>query len=76
MYQKRCLNATECTLNDTVRLCESVWCEVKLTGEDKLLIEAIYRSPNNTEESDEQLNHSLQYVKTRYSHHCLDYGRF
>ena len=71
VYVKRCLNATERTLNDTVSFCESVWCEWKLKGEDKLLIEEIYRSPNSTKESDEQLNHSLQYVKTRCSHHLI-----
>ena len=35
VYVKSCLNATERTVNDTVSFCESVWCEVKLEGEDK-----------------------------------------
>ena len=68
---KICLNATERTLNDTITFFVSVWCEVKLKGEDKLLIEGIYRSLNSTKESDEQLNHSLQYLKTRWSHHLI-----
>ena len=60
---KRCLNATERTLNDSITFCESVWCEGKLKEEDKLLIEEIYKSPNSTKENDEQLKHSLQNVK-------------
>ena len=62
---KRCLNATERTLNDTITFYESVWCKGKLKEEDKLLIEEIYRSPNSTKENDEQVKHSLQKCKKK-----------
>ena len=35
---------------------ESVWCEMKLGNNDKLLIGCIYRSPNSTLENNPRLN--------------------
>ena len=35
---------------------ESVWCEMKLGNNDKLLICCIYRSPNSTLENNARLN--------------------
>ena len=35
---------------------ESVWCEMKLRNNDKLLIGCIYRSPNSTLENNARLN--------------------
>ena len=38
----------------------SVWCEVRLTGSDKLLVGCVYRSPNSNRENDVKINTTLQ----------------
>ena len=39
---------------------ESVWSEMKLTGNDRLLIGCIYRSSNSTIANDDKINELLR----------------
>ena len=41
---------------ETSEVEESVWCEVRLRNNDKLLVGCIYRSPNSGHENNTQLN--------------------
>ncbi len=46
---------------DTVA--ESVWCEIKLSNNDKILVGSIYRSPNSSSENTSNLNTFLKQLK-------------
>ena len=48
---------------------ESIWCEVKLKGQDKLVIGCIYRSESRKSDNNKMLNKLLKEAnKERYSH--------
>ena len=47
---------------------ESVWCEIPLIAQDRLLLGCIYRSPNSTEENTHILQESLSEMTTGRSH--------
>ncbi len=55
---------------------ESVWCSIHLSGNDKLLIGCVYRSPSSSEQNNTLLNELLESaVNLNYSH-ILVLGRF
>jgi exonuclease III len=47
---------------------ESIWCEMDLKDNDKLLIGCIYRSPNSSLQNNELLNQSLKIAAETCSH--------
>ena len=53
---------------------ESVWSEMKLTGNDKLLIGCIYRSPNSTIANDAKINELLRRASGLNFSHLLVFG--
>jgi endonuclease/exonuclease/phosphatase family metal-dependent hydrolase len=54
----------------------TVWCEVKLKDQDRLLIGIVYRSPNSTEEMNQQLTLVIKDIVNRKSSHLLMMGDF
>ncbi len=55
---------------------ESVWVEVKLKGEDKLLLGCIYRSPNSTENNNSKDREGLKKMCELKHSHLLICGDF
>ena len=48
---------------------ESIWCEGKLEGKDRLLIGCIYRSESGSNENNSKLRELIQKIsKLSYSH--------
>ena len=61
------MEATGCTIMTENE--DSVWCEVRLTGNDKFLVGRVYRSPSCGEATDAKINRTLQKANSsRYSH--------
>ncbi|CAC5358720.1 unnamed protein product [Mytilus coruscus] len=51
---------------------ESLWCEVKLEGTDKLLLRCIYRSPSSVPSNNKKLNDLIcQACNLKYSHYLI-----
>ena len=55
---------------------ESLWCEVKLKGNDKLLIGCIYRSEGGTSENNRLLNNLLMEATQKRYTYLLIMGDF
>ena len=55
---------------------ESVWCDVKLTENDRLLIGCIYRSPNSSISNDVKINKALIHANNICFSHVLIMGDF
>ena len=74
IYVKDYLAATkvsfECNFND------SVWCQIKLKNNDKLVIGCVYRSPNSTMENNQNLYQLLNIVNNSHFSHLLIAGDF
>ncbi len=67
IYVKKHLGANQLQLDASVR--ESVWCELKLKGPDKLLIGCIYRSPNSSPDENSKVNGIVRKAaEMSYSH--------
>ena len=66
IYVNKRLKAQQIVLqnDDTV---ESVWCEIPLSNQSKLLVGTVYRSPNSTEENNTALNKLISNITTRRS---------
>ncbi len=73
MYTKKKLSAIPSNVNTSFT--ESIWCEVPLLREDRLLIGCIYRSPNSTQDNNDNMNSALADV-TRNKSHVLVLGDF
>ena len=57
---KEHLNVVECKdLNDH-KFQEAVWCVIKLSSSEKVLVGVVYRSPNSKRENNEMLNMLLK----------------
>ena len=74
IYTHISLSATECRM--TTDCDESVWCEVRLTGSDKLLVGCVYRSPNSNRDNDVKINTTLQKANSSGYSHVLVCGDF
>ena len=76
IYTHISLSATECRM--TTYCDESVWCEVRLTltGNDKLLVGCVYRSPNSNRDNDVKINTTLQKANSSGYSHVLVCGDF
>ena len=69
IYAKKSLNAklVEHLTNSDFK--ESIWCEIRLLGEDKLLFGCIYRSPSSTDTSSKDLIKLINKAcDVKYSH--------
>ena len=76
LYIHRTLKPTECTIKDTATFEECVWAEVRLAGKDKILIECIYRSPNNSDINNEKLCQLIGKINEANASHILMMGDF
>jgi len=76
MYVKTSLKANVEDLN-TGQVDEALWCSIKLQGRDKLLVGAIYRSPNSPQENnDAMMRHLKTSVERREFTHFVITGDF
>ncbi|XP_072032859.1 uncharacterized protein [Amphiura filiformis] len=76
IYLSKSLNAKlveDLTISDFE---ENVWCEVRLQGEDRLLIGCVYRSPNSTDINNKKLWDLINDVCGRTFSHLLVVGDF
>ena len=60
IYTHESLGCIECRAMADEDSEESVWSEMKLTGNDRLLIGCIYRSPDSTIANDDKINELLR----------------
>ena len=74
IYMHDSMEATECTIMTENE--DSVWCEVRLTGNDKLLVGCVYRSPSCGEATDTKFNRTLQKANSSGYSHVLVCGDF
>ena len=54
LYIKNNIKSRQSSLNPDFK--ESVWCEIDLHNNDKLIVGCVYRSPNSNQTNDEKLN--------------------
>ena len=67
IYAKTNLGASQLKLDVSVK--ESVWCDLKLKGTDKLLLGCIYRSPNASSVENSMVNEVIRKAaKKNYTH--------
>ena len=74
IYTHESLGAIECREITNAEGVESVWCEVKMMGKDKLLIGCIYRSPNSNAINDVRINATLKKANNLGFSHVLIFG--
>ena len=65
-YVKKSLNAVPSLV--IADFAESTWCEIPLTGPDRVLIGCVYRSPNSSLDNDVRLNNALKEITKERSH--------
>ena len=77
IYTHTSLSASSVEVLNSCEFEESVWCEVKVHGTDKLLIGCIYRSPGkSTKENNDLLNLLMLKCSTMNYSHVLVAGDF
>ena len=76
IYVRKYLKAIQ--VDDLVnsQFSESMWCEVKLKGNDKILIGCIYRSPNSSNSNGVYLSDLIKDACNRRNSHLLIMGDF
>ena len=74
LFVKQDLAATKITF--TSNFSESVWCQINLKNNDKMIVGCIYRSPNSTIENNKELFHLLNSVNNKHFSHILIVGDF
>ena len=75
LYIHNSLTASEVKLSNTT-VCDSVWCTVRLSGTDQLLVGCVYRSPNISTDDDVQLNNMLLEASNYKTSHVVVMGDF
>ena len=79
LYTKTSLQATLVNLQTNCgnrSFQDSVWCEIRLRGTDKLLVGCIYRSPNSSAENNALLAEHLSLASNRGNSHVIVMGDF
>ena len=77
IYSKIHLKASPSDVEELCSFEESCWCELKLKGNDRLLIGCVYRNPGSSSENNQELNKSIKEVcKAKGYTHCLVCGDF
>ena len=74
LFVKQDLAATKITY--TSNFSESVWCQINLKNNDKMIVGCIYRSPNSTIENNKELFQLLNSVNNKHFSHILIVGDF
>ncbi len=74
IYTIKNLNASELLINEKYN--ESVWLDVDLKGNDRLVIGCIYRSPNDQRENIQQLEKCINEVVMKNRSHLMIMGDF
>ena len=67
VYIKSSLHAQQVKTTDNEAK-ESIWCEIPLKDNDKLLLGTVYRSPNSTTDNNKQLNNVILNMTKDHSH--------
>ena len=70
------LQVLECTYLSEHECEESVWCFIKLTSKDKLLVGVCYRAPNSNEDNNSKLNEMLMQTQQAQVSNILVMGDF
>ena len=73
---KEHLNVVECTELNDHKFQEAVWCVIKLSSSEKVLVGVLYRSPNSKKENNEMLNMLLRQSVKLHASGILIMGDF
>lgn len=76
IYTKSELKAVPSEVNDACEGDGSCWCELRLSGNDKLLIGCVYRSPNSDSKNNDLIISDLKNVCSKSFSHVLICGDF
>jgi hypothetical protein len=77
LYIHKSLEAAQYYDLDEIKMETSIWCEVKLTKEENILVGLVYRSPNSSAENNEALRNQLLRIETtRHDNNLLIFGDF
>ena len=77
LYIHKSLEAAQCYKFDSIEMETSIWCEVKLTGNEVLLVGVVYKSPNTTDQNSEAMRHQIAMIDSiPYITHKLVFGDF
>jgi hypothetical protein len=77
LYIHKSLEAAQYYDLDEIKMETSIWCEVKLTKEENILVGLVYRSPNSSAENNEALRNQLLRIETtRHDKNLLIFGDF
>ena len=69
IYIKKCLQAQPvCLSNEQNEARESIWAEIKIKDNDKLLVGGVYRPPSNTKEQNDELYKTILSITEGKSH--------
>ncbi|MES9905329.1 MAG: reverse transcriptase domain-containing protein [Sedimenticola sp.] len=74
IYVNKAIISSEIVIMDNI--IESIWCQIKLKGNDKLIVGCIYRSPNSPTEAYENIGRMFKKMKDLRSSHLLIIGDF
>ena len=76
IYTKTGLGAVFSEVNDTCKADGSCWCEIRLHGNDRLLIGCVYRSPSSSSANNDLLVSDLKNICSKNFSHMLICGDF
>ena len=76
LYVKTHLNAFETNFSDKAFFSDSVWCQINLINDDKLLIGCVYRSPSSSSENNKNLSNLLERCNNTGFSHLVIMGDF
>ena len=76
LFVKNCLQLVDCQALGGLPFEESVWCLIKLSNSERMLVGVCYRSPNSVMENDEHLINILASTKRLHVRHVLVMGDF
>ena len=77
IYTRKDLQASPSTAATRWKTDEGCWCEIKLKGQDKLLVGCIYRSPNSDASNNESMMKDIREICNNIQHtHLLLCGDF
>ena len=76
LFVKNCLQLVDCQALGGLPFEESVWCLIKLSNSERMLVGVCYRSPKSVMENDEHLINILASTKRLHVRHVLVMGDF
>ena len=76
LYLHNSLKATRSIVNDTIGFTESIWAEVRLPDEDRLLVGCVYRSPSSNDINNDKVCQLMREAGEKRCSHVLVLGDF